>query len=189
MSIGDAKDRVAAVGLAVADGKLKLEDPVLKFFPDEAPTEISDHLRAMTVKDLLTMTCGHETEVKLSMTDTVPWVRAFLAHPVTRRSLALQQQLHLLAAQQFGGMLANEVVEVGGHHGGAIDHGVAVQLRLVALVLAAVQDQPAEQVAQADIAALLEPFDLKNQLSSNRTQGVPNMIALVRETAGRLAAL
>ena len=71
-----------AVGLAVADGKLKLDDPVLKFFPDEAPAEISDHLRAMTVKDLLTMTCGHETEVKLSMTDTVPWVRAFLAHPV-----------------------------------------------------------------------------------------------------------
>ena len=71
-----------AVGLAVADGKLKLEDPVLKFFPDEAPAEISDHLRAMTVKDLLTMTCGHETEVKLSLTDTVPWVRAFLAHPV-----------------------------------------------------------------------------------------------------------
>ena len=71
-----------AVGLAVADGKLKLEDPVLKFFPDEAPAEVSDHLRAMTVKDLLTMTCGHETEVKLSMTDTVPWVRAFLAHPV-----------------------------------------------------------------------------------------------------------
>ena len=71
-----------AVGLAVADGKLKLEDPVLKFFPEEAPAEVSDHLRAMTVKDLLTMTCGHETEVKLSMTDTVPWVRAFLAHPV-----------------------------------------------------------------------------------------------------------
>ncbi|MES2467069.1 MAG: serine hydrolase [Verrucomicrobiota bacterium] len=71
-----------AVGLALADGKLKLEDPVLKFFPEEAPAEISDHLRAMTVKDLLTMTCGHETEVKLSLTDTVPWVRAFLAHPV-----------------------------------------------------------------------------------------------------------
>ena len=71
-----------AVGLAVADGKLKLDDPVLKFFPEEAPAEVSDHLRAMTVRDLLTMTCGHETEVKLSMTDTVPWVRAFLAHPV-----------------------------------------------------------------------------------------------------------
>jgi cysteine desulfuration protein SufE len=43
-------------------------------------------------------------------------------------------------------------------------------------------------VAGADIEAALAPFDLKNQLSSNRTQGVPNMIALVRETAARLAA-
>ena len=42
--------------------------------------------------------------------------------------------------------------------------------------------------AATDIAAALEPFDLRNQLSSNRTQGVPNMIALVRETAARLAA-
>jgi cysteine desulfuration protein SufE len=39
-----------------------------------------------------------------------------------------------------------------------------------------------------DVAAALAPFDLKNQLSSNRTQGVPNMIALIRETAARLAA-
>ena len=39
-----------------------------------------------------------------------------------------------------------------------------------------------------DIAAALEPFDLRNQLSSNRTQGVPNMIALVREHAARLAS-
>jgi cysteine desulfuration protein SufE len=42
-------------------------------------------------------------------------------------------------------------------------------------------------VAATDVAALLEPFDLKNQLSSNRTQGVPNMIALIRDTAARLA--
>ena len=39
-----------------------------------------------------------------------------------------------------------------------------------------------------DIAAALAPFDLKSQLSSNRTQGVPNMIALIRETAARYAA-
>ena len=38
-----------------------------------------------------------------------------------------------------------------------------------------------------DVTAALEPFDLRNQLSSNRTQGVPNMIALVREHAARLA--
>ena len=68
------------------------------------------------------------------------------------------------------------------------DSNAAITKGIVALVLAAVQDRPASEVANADIAALLEPFDLKNQLSSNRTQGVPNMIALIRETAGRLAA-
>ena len=68
------------------------------------------------------------------------------------------------------------------------DSNAAITKGIVALVLSAVQDRPAAQVAATDIAAALEPFDLKNQLSSNRTQGVPNMIALVRETAARLAA-
>ena len=68
------------------------------------------------------------------------------------------------------------------------DSNAAITKGIVALVLSAVQDKPAAEVAQTDIAAALEPFDLKNQRSSNRTQGVPNMIALVRETAGRLAA-
>ncbi|MBU6396389.1 MAG: SufE family protein [Sphingomonadales bacterium] len=67
------------------------------------------------------------------------------------------------------------------------DSNAAITKGIVALVLAAVQDQPAKQVAETDIAALLAPFDLKNQLSSNRTQGVPNMIALVREHAARIA--
>ena len=68
------------------------------------------------------------------------------------------------------------------------DSNAAITKGIVALVLAAVQDKPAAEVAATDIATCLEPFDLKNQLSSNRTQGVPNMIALVRETAARLAA-
>ena len=67
------------------------------------------------------------------------------------------------------------------------DSNAAITKGIVALVLAAVQDRPAAEVAATDIAAALEPFDLKNQLSSNRTQGVPNMIALIRETAARLA--
>ena len=67
------------------------------------------------------------------------------------------------------------------------DSNAAITKGIVALVLAAVQDQPARAVAETDIAALLAPFDLKNQLSSNRTQGVPNMIALVREHAARIA--
>ncbi len=67
------------------------------------------------------------------------------------------------------------------------DSNAAITKGIVALVLSAVQDKPVAEVAQTDIAGALEPFDLRNQLSSNRTQGVPNMIALVRETARRLA--
>lgn len=67
------------------------------------------------------------------------------------------------------------------------DSNAAITKGIVALVLSAVQDKPVAEVAATDIAAALEPFDLRNQLSSNRTQGVPNMIALVRETAARLA--
>lgn len=68
------------------------------------------------------------------------------------------------------------------------DSNAAITKGIVALVLSAVQDRPASEIANCDIAAALEPFDLKNQLSSNRTQGVPNMIALIRETAARYAA-
>jgi cysteine desulfuration protein SufE len=67
------------------------------------------------------------------------------------------------------------------------DSNAAITKGIVALVLSAVQDRSAEQVAKTDIAAALEPFDLKNQLSSNRTQGVPNMITLIRQTASRYA--
>jgi CubicO group peptidase (beta-lactamase class C family) len=71
-----------AVGLAIQEGKLRLDDKVLSFFPDQAPAKVSENLRAMTVKDLLTMTCGHDKEVKLTLTDTLPWVQAFLGQPV-----------------------------------------------------------------------------------------------------------
>jgi cysteine desulfuration protein SufE len=68
------------------------------------------------------------------------------------------------------------------------DSNAAITKGIVALVLAAVQDRPAQEVADTDIAAELEPFDLSRQLSSNRTQGIPNMIQLIRDTARRLAA-
>lgn len=68
------------------------------------------------------------------------------------------------------------------------DSNAAITKGIVALVLAAVQDKPAVEVADMDVAAALAPFDLTRQLSSNRTQGVPNMIALVQETARRIAA-
>jgi len=68
------------------------------------------------------------------------------------------------------------------------DSNAAITKGIVALVLSTVQDRPAREVAETDIAKVLEPFDLSRQLSSNRTQGVPNMIQLIRDTARRLAA-
>ena len=68
------------------------------------------------------------------------------------------------------------------------DSNAAITKGIVALVLAAVQDRPAAEVAAMDVAAALAPFDLTRQLSSNHTQGVPNMIALVQDTARRIAA-
>jgi cysteine desulfuration protein SufE len=68
------------------------------------------------------------------------------------------------------------------------DSNAAITKGIVALVLSAVQDRPASDVAKADIAAELAPFDLSRQLSSNRTQGIPNMISLVRRTAERMTA-
>jgi cysteine desulfuration protein SufE len=58
---------------------------------------------------------------------------------------------------------------------------------IVALIVALVQDRAAAEVAALDVKAALAPFALETQLSSNRTQGIPNMIALVKETASRLA--
>src|SRR5215510_9428345 len=75
-----------AVGLAIADGKLSLDDQVLKFFPEDAPSEPSANLRAMRVRDLLRMSAGHQTEAALFGGEPAergePLTKAFLAHPV-----------------------------------------------------------------------------------------------------------
>ena len=68
------------------------------------------------------------------------------------------------------------------------DSNAAITKGIVALVLSAVQDKPAAEVALLDVAQALAPFELSKHLSANRTQGVPNMIALVKSTAERYAA-
>lgn len=67
------------------------------------------------------------------------------------------------------------------------DSNAAITKGVVALVLAVVQDRAPADIAAIDIAGELAPFNLARELSSNRTQGIPNMIALVRQTAERLA--
>lgn len=72
-----------AVGMAIAQGCLTLEDQVLSFFPDEAPAKPSPHLAAMRVRDLLTMSTGHAVEPALRGDGSEQnWVRAFLEAPV-----------------------------------------------------------------------------------------------------------
>lgn len=71
-----------AIGMLVDEGKLKVTDTVINFFPDDLPDEVSDNLKAITVRDLLTMNCGHE--VAPGHSDTANWVRTFLANPVTK---------------------------------------------------------------------------------------------------------
>src|SRR4051812_36613098 len=68
------------------------------------------------------------------------------------------------------------------------DSNAAITKGIVALVLSAVQDKPAAEVAEMDVGECLEPFQLAKHLSANRTQGVPNMIELVKQTAERYAA-
>jgi cysteine desulfuration protein SufE len=68
------------------------------------------------------------------------------------------------------------------------DSNAAITKGIVALILLAVQDRPPAGILAQDIEGELARFDLSNQLSSNRTQGIPNMIALIRESARRLAA-
>ena len=68
------------------------------------------------------------------------------------------------------------------------DSNAAITKGIVALILLAVQDRAPAEILALDIEAELARFDLSSQLSSNRTQGIPNMIALIRESAGRLGA-
>jgi len=68
------------------------------------------------------------------------------------------------------------------------DSNAAITKGIIALVLMAVQDRSADDILRTSVEDALAPFDLSAQLSSNRTQGIPNMIALIRETAERYAA-
>lgn len=68
------------------------------------------------------------------------------------------------------------------------DSNAAITKGIIALVLLTVQDRSPADILSTDIEGALAPFDLRNQLSSNRTQGIPNMIALIRSTAERYAA-
>ncbi len=73
-----------AIGLAVAEGLLTVDDPVLSFFPDDAPESPSSNLKAMTVKHLLSMNTGHHEDTTGAVWGGKDenWPRAFLSLPI-----------------------------------------------------------------------------------------------------------
>ena len=73
-----------AIGLAVAEGRLSVDDPVLKFFPDEAPAQPHPNLQGMRVRDLLNMATGHLGDTFERVAEQHDWVRGFLALPPSR---------------------------------------------------------------------------------------------------------
>ncbi len=92
-----------AVGLAISEGKLSLDDRVLKFFPEYAPPHPSENLKAMRVRDLLRMSCGQDVEA--NHTDDVPWVKTFLEQPVP-----LKPGTHFLY-NNFGAYMLSAIVQ------------------------------------------------------------------------------
>jgi CubicO group peptidase (beta-lactamase class C family) len=75
-----------AVGFAVTEGRLRVDDRVVSFFPHDLPEQVSEHLAALRVKDLLTMSVGNGTEPTRPMVEQENWVKAFLGWPIPNPS-------------------------------------------------------------------------------------------------------
>jgi CubicO group peptidase (beta-lactamase class C family) len=73
-----------AVGLAVTEGRFSLDDPVLSFFPDDAPAQVSEHLAAVRVRHLLSMSTGHAEDTTPHMVEhpDLNWIKGFFEVPV-----------------------------------------------------------------------------------------------------------
>ena len=73
-----------AIGLAVREGLITVEDQVISFFPNDLPSEVGEKLKNIKIKHLLTMNSGHETDTMGPMrsNENQSWVASFLAHPL-----------------------------------------------------------------------------------------------------------
>lgn len=73
-----------AIGFLVAEKKLKVTDKVISFFPDQLPDTVSQFLRELEIKHLLTMSVGHDVNRgnAENRNTTKDWVKLFLANPI-----------------------------------------------------------------------------------------------------------
>lgn len=73
-----------AIGFLVSERKLKLSDKVISFFPEYLPDTVSQHLKNLEVKHLLTMSVGHDVN-KMNRNESKDWIRMFLSNPITEK--------------------------------------------------------------------------------------------------------
>lgn len=76
-----------AVGLAISEGRLALDEKLVDIFPEHCPENPSEYLNEITVEHLLTMSCGHSTDptYKSREIKDKSWIRSFMEHPVTHK--------------------------------------------------------------------------------------------------------
>jgi len=75
-----------AVGFAIAEGQFTVEDKVISFFPDDLPGDVSENLAALRVKDLLTMSVGHDNDPTSTIRNAQgSWEQLFFAHPIPHK--------------------------------------------------------------------------------------------------------
>ncbi|MBO9657302.1 MAG: serine hydrolase, partial [Chitinophagaceae bacterium] len=74
-----------AIGIAQAEGLLNINDRVISFFPEQTPAEPSSNLQAMRIRDLLSMSTGHNDDATDRMRKDSSWVKKFLSLPVEHK--------------------------------------------------------------------------------------------------------
>lgn len=73
-----------AIGMAVAEGLLSLDDSVISFFPEEVTPSIERNMASVKVRHLLSMSTGHVVDTTPAMVDKENWVKAFLEIPIVQ---------------------------------------------------------------------------------------------------------
>ncbi|HYE55356.1 MAG TPA: serine hydrolase [Chitinophagaceae bacterium] len=71
-----------AIGFAVAEKKLSVDDKVITYFKDDLPDTVSPNLAQLRISDLLTMSVGHQADPSGVVGSSNDWAKAFLKVPV-----------------------------------------------------------------------------------------------------------
>ena len=74
-----------AVGFAVSEKKLTVDDKVISFFPEKLPEKVSDNLSQLTIKDLLSMSAGQAPDPSFQVAFSDDWIKTFFATPVVNK--------------------------------------------------------------------------------------------------------